>query len=135
VHSVKAWVDGWKSRALDVNVFTSIESRPLTEKGIVGLWAVRIATHENVKTVSPYYLAQFLFDAFEIKVGNRALDRALEAESKKGNGVIRLDEHGVKYQVNPAGAQYAEELVGYSTGKAPESVPSNEADTDHEDGS
>jgi hypothetical protein len=129
VHLVKGWVAGWKAHGLDLNVYASIENKPASDKGIVGLWAVRIATDDGTKKVSPYQLAKFLYEAFEIQVDGRALDRALASAAKSGKRVIRPDDHPVLYQVTPAGAEYAAELVGSaSLGSSTEDAPTRAPD-------
>src|SRR5215212_7216979 len=51
---------------------------------VLGLWAIRRATKDEVKEVSRVNLSAFLWAAFEIKVHERTLGTALESASAKG---------------------------------------------------
>ncbi len=80
-----------------------LKDRPLVDRGIFGLWAIRTAVGDAGKVITAYSVAKFLFDAFEIKVDERHLATALTSNTAKGK-VMVLDS---KFQILPPGMEYA----------------------------
>ncbi len=109
---VKEWVAAWKSRKRQIDGHSLLRDRSLADKGIFALWAIRDTMGESAKLVSPCRLSNFLYEAFEIKADDRALGRALAAEASSSKRVLKIDDQGVKYQINPSGIKYAEEMAG-----------------------
>jgi hypothetical protein len=59
------------------------------------------------KIVSRGKLRKFLYEAFELKVDDRNLGRALQSEAAKGKVLTVSGGH----QITPSGIQYAEQLA------------------------
>jgi hypothetical protein len=124
---VSAWVTAWKGRALAIDAFSIFANLSAADKGLFALWAIRTTSGDDAKLVSPYHLERFLYQAFEIVVDDRALDRALAAEAAETKRVLRREEPGVKYQITPDGIQYVEGRAGISASTVSTSSSSNGA--------
>jgi predicted RNA-binding Zn-ribbon protein involved in translation (DUF1610 family) len=116
---VDEWVAAWNAKGppLDSHaVNLALQSRPLAEKGIFGLWAIRRAVGDDGKVVSRLHLARFLYEVFEIKVSDRNLGKALEGNAAKGR-VIKVQ--GTQYQIQTPGMKDAEAIAaGLASGAA-----------------
>ncbi len=105
---VEEWTKSWNALALDLDGHAVIKDRPLAEKGIFALWAIRRATNDAQKVVSAGRVTNFLYQAFEIKVGERSIGRALRGIANKGK-VIQVAEG---FQLQPPGMEAAAKMAG-----------------------
>jgi hypothetical protein len=105
---VRPWVVAWQGLKLPVDGHALISDRPGVDKGVFGLWAIRRASPESGKTVSRANLARFLWEAFEIKVDDKGLERAF-AKGADGR-VARVS--GATFQILPPGIVWAEGVAG-----------------------
>lgn len=109
---VDSWLTAWKNLGLSVNGYAVLENRSVMDKGIFGLWAIRRAANESGKEISRPLLSRFLWEAFEIKVDERTLEKALLSNNAKGR-VSKV--RGVTFQILPSGMNYASQIAGLST--------------------
>ncbi|MBW4695325.1 MAG: zinc ribbon domain-containing protein [Lyngbya sp. HA4199-MV5] len=105
---VEEWTKNWNALALGVNGHSVIKDCSVAEKGIFALWAIRRATSDAHKVVSAGRLANFLYQAFEIKVDERSIRRALKEIANKGK-VIQVAEG---FQLQPPGMEAAAKMAG-----------------------
>jgi hypothetical protein len=105
---VVTWVTEWKNLRLPVDAHSVIKDCSVQEKGIFGLWAIRKATNDAQKVVSGGKLTKFLYEAFEIKVDERGLERSLKSICGKGN-LIKVTGG---FQLQPPGMATAEKIAG-----------------------
>lgn len=119
---VEQWLVAWRSLALGVDGHNILKDRSLADKGVFGLWAIRKSVGDDGKVVSRLNLSRFLYEAFELKVDGRSLERALKSDSVKGKV---LNYEGTRFQIQPPGVQYAEEMAGISSESAAVAVNSN----------
>jgi len=101
----------WDAKArelqLDGNAMHRLlAERTLADKGVVALWAIRVASGDAVKDVSARTLADFLWEAFQVRESPRSLDNALREGAGKVENV-----QGSIYHILPPGSDYAETLV------------------------
>lgn len=106
--AVSLWVAEWKALSLPVDGHSAIKDCSVEEKGIFGLWAIRKATSDVQKVVSGGKLTRFLYEAFEIKVDGRGLERSLKSIS--GKGILIKVQGG--FQLQPPGMEEAEKMAG-----------------------
>ncbi|MEW6058490.1 MAG: hypothetical protein AB1540_17985 [Bdellovibrionota bacterium] len=111
---VEVWVKKWKESdvAKNVNGYEVIKDRSVLDRGIFGLWAIRKAVGDEEKLVSRLHLSKFIFEAFELKVDERGLERVLKTEAK--GKVLHVE--GTKFQIQPDGMKYAEEMTQIKKG-------------------
>ena len=110
---VEAWVKKWKESdvAKNVNGYEVIKDRSVLDKGIFALWAIRKAVGDEGKIVSRLHLSRFILEAFELKADERNLERVLtEAKGK----VLHVG--GTKFQIQPDGVKYVEEMIQIKKG-------------------
>lgn len=111
------WVPRWKALGLVSNGYSVLKNRTPGEKGVFGLWAIRKAVGEDGKVVSESVLSNFLYHAFDTKVENRSLGRALKRMSaEKDKKVLHMG--GTKFQITPDGIEEAEKLAAMGKGDA-----------------
>lgn len=110
---VTPWVDQWKAAGVPVNAYEALTGKSSAEKGLFGLWAIRKALGENGRVVSRLQLAQFLYQAFEIKVNDATLGQALKGPGMKDR-VINVE--GTRFQITPAGMASIDQMVGQQSG-------------------
>lgn len=105
---VTEWIKVWKEKGNQPHAnHLKLKDRGLLDQGIVGLWAIRTTVGDNKgKVVSRSDLAQFIYEAFEIKVAERSLERSL-----KGNKDYVIHVGGIRYQISPAGISYAQGIM------------------------
>jgi hypothetical protein len=104
-----SWNAAWKNAdAAKLGVRAALLQLSTREKGLVGLWAIRTAAGEDGKVVTRLQLAQFLLEAFELKINDATIGEALKHPSLK-NWVIHLE--GTKFQITTDGMAHAEQLV------------------------
>src|SRR5581483_9650986 len=103
---VSDWVNAWKVRNLPVNGHMLLHDRPNAEKGLFGLWAIRLVAGETGKVVTTTHLTSFLYEVFEIKVDPRNIGRALERSDIREK-VLHVE--GTRYQILPPGIAWAQE--------------------------
>ena len=119
------WVERWKSLGVAVDAFRLLNGKTPAEKGLFGLWAIRKALDDAGKVVTRVQLAQFLYQAFEIKVDDSTLGKALSHKDLEDR-VVKVG--GTRFQINPAGMAFVEERAGLrEAGKTTASVASNGA--------
>lgn len=104
---VTAWVDAWNAAHSVIDGHEILKDRGLLDKGIFGLHAIRRVAEDTGKIVSRGNLSKFLYEAFELKVDERSLSRALDSEAAKGK-VIKVTGG---YQIQPPGVKYAEQMA------------------------
>lgn len=110
--TVSEWFSLWASSgAPHVDAFSLLRDRSVADKGLFGLWAIRCATQDKVKVVSRLHLSEFIERAFEIKTNDRTLEKALK-ESETAKGKVMNTGGSTKFQINPAGITYIEEMIG-----------------------
>jgi len=119
--AVEGWLTAWNKRGLAIQGHTILQGRPVVDKGIFGLWAIRIAAGDVGKEVSRDNLAQFLWAAFETKVEGRNVARALQSDAAKGK-VENM--HGATFYILPPGMEYARQMAGISL-EALEATPTS----------
>ncbi|NJO75781.1 MAG: hypothetical protein HC833_19685 [Leptolyngbyaceae cyanobacterium RM1_406_9] len=105
---VEEWTKNWNALALGVDGHSVIKDRSVAEKGIFALWAIRRATSDAHKVVSAGRLTNFLYQAFEVKVGERSIGRALKEISNKGKVIQVAD----GFQLQPPGMEAAAKMAG-----------------------
>ncbi len=108
---IKEWVGKWKSLGLDVDGHKAVKDRTNLDKALFGLWAIRLALNEVGKQVSRDKLAQFLWEAFEIRVNGRNLETALKSKAAEGK-VEKVT--GITFQILPPGMEHAERIANSS---------------------
>ena len=102
-----ALLSAWSVAGLTIDGHSVLKDRSLMDKGIFGLHAIRYAAEDEGKIVSRGNLAGFLYEAFELKVDERNLSKALESEGAKGK-VLKVTGG---YQIQPPGVKYAEQMA------------------------
>lgn len=107
---VKEWVRAWKALGLAVSMHAVLQDKQWVDRAIVGLWAIRRATKDEIKAVSRVHLAQFIQEAFEFKGNDRTIGNALEHSPTAKNKVFKATK--TKFQIQPTGMDYAEQLIG-----------------------
>lgn len=107
---VAMWLKQWKDLGHTSQEYhAKLVGRSALEQALVGLWAIRLAGGETEgKTVSRDSLAIFIFQAFEIKLNGRSLERALKSTDAK-DLVLRVK--GVTFQISPSGQKRAQEIM------------------------
>lgn len=108
---VEEWTKNWNALDLGVDGHSVIKDRPVAEKGIFALWAIRRATNDAQKVVSSGRVRNFLYQAFEIKVGEGSIGRALKEIANKGK-VIQVAEG---FQLQPPGMEAAANMAGLTS--------------------
>jgi hypothetical protein len=108
-NTVDEWVATWKAKEPTVNGHDLIKGRPIVEKGLFGLWAIRCAAGEAGKVVTRGALARFLYKAFEVQVDDRSLQCALSSDAEKGDRVLEVE--GTRYQITPTGMAHVEQFA------------------------
>jgi hypothetical protein len=108
---VEEWTKNWNALALGVDGHSVIKDRSVAEKGIFALWAIRRATNDAQKVVSASRVTNFLYQAFEIKVGERSIGRALKEIANKGR-VIQVAEG---FRLQPPGVEAAAKMAGLTS--------------------
>jgi hypothetical protein len=105
------WVPEWKKLNLlpEGKAHDILKGRPLTDRGIFGLWAIRRALGNAAVPPTAYSLSAFLFQAFEIEANRLALTRTLVSDATKGK-VTLVD--STKLHILPDGVRYAEQMAG-----------------------
>ena len=106
---IAPWVEHWKATGIRVDAYEVLEGKSSAEKGLFGLWAIRKARGDDGKVVTRVQLAQFLYQAFEIKVYDATLAKALKARDMKEK-VINIE--GTRFQITPVGVAYVEQMLG-----------------------
>ncbi len=104
---VDAWLNAWNEARLAIDGHSVLKDRNLMDRGIFGLYAIRRVAEDGGKIVSRGKLSKFLYEAFELKVDERNLSRALESERAKGK-VLKVTGG---YQIQPPGVKYAEQMA------------------------
>jgi RNA polymerase subunit RPABC4/transcription elongation factor Spt4 len=104
------WAKKWRSIESDTRAYyDALQGRSLLDAGVVGLWVIRSTLGEGEgKVVSRGVLAQFILEAFEIKVDERSLERVLKAPESKA---FVISVGGVKFQVTPSGIDRARAIL------------------------
>ncbi len=107
---VAEWLAAWKaSDGKRVDGFAILKNRSSVDKGLFGLWVIRRATQGSEKEVSRGLLAQFIRQAFEIKIDERGLERALKGSDTAKGKVIHAG--GTRFQINPEGMKFVEGMI------------------------
>lgn len=104
---VTVWADAWSATHPAIDCHDILKDRVLLDKGVFGLYAIRRVAEDTGKIVSRGNLSKFLYEAFELKVDERSLSRALDSEAAKGK-VIKVPGG---YQIQPPGVKYAEQMA------------------------
>ena len=104
---VDVWLNAWNEARLAIDGHSVLKDRSLMDRGIFGLYAIRRVAENEGKIVSRGKLSKFLYEAFELKVDERNLSRALESEGAKGK-VLKVTGG---YQIQPPGVKYAEQMA------------------------
>lgn len=104
---VDAWLSAWNEARLAIDGHNVLKDRNLMDRGIFGLYAIRRVAEDEGKVVSRGKLSKFLYEAFELKVDERNLARALESEGAKGK-VLKVTGG---YRIQPPGVKYAEQMA------------------------
>jgi len=107
--TAKTLVGKWKTTGLDVNGHAVFASKSDLDKGLLALWAIRRATADEIKEVSSQGMMSFLFQAFEIKIHKRSLERALDSKEAAG---VAVKIRGTTFQILPPGIQKIETAFG-----------------------
>ncbi|MGA9768566.1 MAG: hypothetical protein WBV94_05965 [Blastocatellia bacterium] len=109
VANIADWVKKWKDSEIgkQVNGYEVIKDRPVADKAIFALWAIRKAVGDDGKIVSRWFLSKFIYEAFDLIVAERNLERALKTDAK--GKVLHIS--GTKFQIQPDGMKYAEEMI------------------------
>lgn len=106
---VEKWVSEWRNLNLGIDGHRIVQQASSPDKGIIGLWAIRKATGDEVKHISRTQLAKFLYQAFVVKVADSTLGDALSSDAARDK-VLRIK--GSTFEITPTGMAYAEQLVG-----------------------
>jgi hypothetical protein len=111
------WVPKWKTLGLVSNGYSLFNGLTVAQKGLFGLWAIQKAAGDDGRVASLNAIQKFLFEAFEIKVNCRSLERALkhQADDKKVHYM-----GGTKFQITPDGKAEVEDII--SAGKTTSSA-------------
>jgi hypothetical protein len=102
-------VSKWKSSGNKLDGHRLLSEKTDLDKGLFALWAIRQATSDEAKVVSSGPIATFLFDAFEIKVHKRNLERAFVGATAKGK-VTKIS--GTSFQLLPPGSDHVKKIIG-----------------------
>ncbi|MDZ7957108.1 MAG: hypothetical protein RMY34_04240 [Aulosira sp. DedQUE10] len=111
---VEPWVASWKLFASNIDFHAAIKDCTVIQKGLFGLWAIGKVTSNPEIVVSSYKLKQFLYLGLGIKVGERNLERRLQATS--GQGSLIKVQGG--FQLLPPGLAEVERLTSFRQGNA-----------------
>lgn len=103
------WAAKWKGLNMNVNGHAILKDKGVFDRAIFGLWAIRHTMGDTGKVVSRSNLSKFIYEAFEYKINERSLERALKG--KEGIGKV-INVEGTKFQIQPTGIEYAEQLAG-----------------------
>lgn len=107
--NAKILVSKWKALNLGVDGHSVFASKGDLDKALLALWAIRKATRDEIKEVSSQGMTSFLFQAFEIKVHKRSLERALTYENAT-KMVVKIK--GTTFQILPPGIKHIDETFG-----------------------
>lgn len=111
--NVETWVARWKALGMKVSPHAILTGKTVAEKGLFGLWAIRRATGDSQKIVSRVLLSRFILEAFEFKINDRSLQKALnESEVARGKAI---NIEGTKFQINESGIEFIENMAGLRT--------------------
>ena len=103
------WLPKWKALKTNIDGQQLLKDRTSAQKGLFGLWAIRKAIGDDAgKIVSDDLLSKFLYQAFEIKVAARSLNRALKAKDMKDK-VLHVG--GTQFQIVSSGMKDAEQMA------------------------
>ena len=106
------WLPKWKALKTNIDGQQLLKDRTPAQKGLFGLWAIRKAIGDDAgKIVSDDLLSKFLYQAFEIKVNARSLNRALKAKDMKDK-VLHVG--GTQFQIVSSGMKDAEQMANTS---------------------
>ena len=118
------WFSAWRERGLPVNGHALLTGLANVDKAIFGLWAIRRAVGDDGKIVTRGELRTFLYKAFEVRVDDRTLSRALESKTARDK-VLKVASNKYQYQITQSGMRYAEQLTSASPGTPPAAASSN----------
>jgi hypothetical protein len=104
-----AIIEKWKTLDYKFDGHKLFSEKTIYEKGLLGLWAIRKATKDEVKVTSSGQIAKFLFDVFELKVNKRSLEGALSNKNVKDKVT---KESAASFQILPPGIEYVEKIIG-----------------------
>jgi hypothetical protein len=105
---IEPWVARWNATGITVEAYKVLKDRSNAEKGLFGLWAIRKAIGDAGRVVTRVQLAQFLYQAFEIKVDDATLAKALKTPAVKD---LVMHVGGTKFQVKPEGMDAVDRMV------------------------
>ncbi|HEX8475383.1 MAG TPA: zinc ribbon domain-containing protein [Pyrinomonadaceae bacterium] len=103
------WAARWKGLNMSVNGHAILKDKGVFDRAIFGLWAIRHTMGDAGKVVSRSNLSKFIYEAFEYKINERSVERALKGKEAAGK-IINVE--GTKFQIQPTGIEYAEQLAG-----------------------
>jgi len=105
---VERWMKAWENLNQPVAPHSLLETLSPLDKGLFALWAIRLAANEDGKEVSRPLLARFLWEAFEVKIDERTLERALvDSGAKSKASRVR----GVTFQILPSGMDHIKQMM------------------------
>ncbi len=104
-----AIIEKWKTLNYKFDGHKLFSEKTVSDKGLLGTWAIRKATKDEVKVTSSSQIAKFLFDVFELKINKRSLENALSNKNVKDKVT---KESATSFQILPPGSEYVEKIIG-----------------------
>lgn len=112
--ALERMIASWNEMGPPIDGHAALQGKSMADKGLIGLWAIRLSTGDDAKMVGRETLANFILHAFEIQVSGGGLQKALEKVDD--SRIIRGG--GTKFRITSSGIKYVQQLVGLQTDQA-----------------